>query len=277
MKTRFLTIVMLFCLGFVFSQNSQDEMEVRKINQAFDEAIKNADVAFYEKILASDYVSYAPDGTVKDRNQVLEEVKKQKSSPTYRISDIASKDVKVKMAGDLAIVTAAWDATSHNLDDKEPHKDQGHYMSIYEKRDGQWKLITEMVSEKPHTPEELQPLLEKASNQYDEAIKKGDKEAFAKLLADDYSSTNPQGRVGNRAEDIDMMFGPDLKLETISTEDKKFRVYRNSAVETGKYSVTGTHKGKKFSETGRYTSTWIFKDGKWQMVADHTSLIEPEK
>jgi len=39
---------------------------------------------------------------------------------------------------------------------------------------------------------------------------------------------------------------------------------------------TGTYNYKAFSETGRYTSTWIFKDGKWQMDTDHTSVI-PDK
>lgn len=273
MKNYFLTAGLLLCFAAVTAQNSQDEAEVRKLNQAFDEAIKNADVAFYERVLAPNYVSYSSDGTVKDRNQVLEEVKKQKSNPTYRISEIGSEDVNVKISGDLAVVTAEWSATSHSINDDKPHKDMGHYLAIYEKQNGRWQLISEMGSEKPHTPEELEPSLKEASEKYDQTFKNRDKDAFGKLLADDFSSTNPEGIIRSKDEDLAMMFSPDLKLENVSTKDKKFKIYENFAVETGQYNVSGTYKGEKFSESGRFTSTWMLKDGKWQMVADHVSLI----
>lgn len=277
MKNYFLAGLLVFSFACVFAQTSADEKEVLKINDAFDEAIKNGDVAFYERLLAPDYVSYGPDGSMKNRSQVLEEVKQQKTSPAYRFSKLGSDDEKVKVSGDLAVVTAKWNATTQSIEDDESHDDTGHYLSVYEKRDGRWQLISEMESEKPHTPEELEPALKEASNKYDEAIKKGDSIAFKKLLAEDYLSTNAQGEIHSREQDIAFMFDPDLKMENISTEDKKFRVYRNFAVETGQYNVNGTYKGEEFTESGRYTSTWRYKDGKWKMVADHTSDIQPEK
>lgn len=274
MKNYLFTSILVLCFAAGFGQNSSDEMEIRKLNEAFDKAIQNSDVAFYEQLLADDYVSYGPDGTVKTRKQVLEEVKKQKESPSYRISKIGSEDVDVKISGDLAVVTAKWNATTHAMEDDEPHQDTGHYISVFEKRNGSWQLISEMGSEKPHTPEELEPSLMKASKKYDESLKKRDREAFDKLLAEDYQSTDPSGKVSNREEDIAGMFDLELKLEGITTEEKKFRVYKNSAVETGKYRVTGSYKGESFTESGRYTTTWIYKDGKWQIVADHTSSID---
>ncbi|CAN5217740.1 hypothetical protein BH23BAC2_BH23BAC2_20160 [soil metagenome] len=271
MKNYVLPLVLMLCIASAFAQNSKDEMEVRKINEAFDVAIKNSDVAFYEGILAPDYVSYRSDGMVRNRSEVLEEVKKEKASPTYRLSEIGSDDVKVKLSGNLAVVTAKWNATTQSLEDNESHQDLGHYMAVYEKRNGRWLLISEMGNEKPHTPEELESSLKKASTMYEENIKNQNKEAFAKLLAKDYSSTNPEGEVRTSEQDIAMMFDADVKLENVSTQDKKFRVYDNFAVETGQYNVTGSYKGEKFTESGRYTSTWIFKNGKWQIVADHSS------
>lgn len=273
MKNYFLTAALLFYFVPLFSQTSTDEAEVKKVNAAYDEAIKNSDVAFYEQLLAEDYVSYGPEGT-KDRKQVLEELKKEKAKPTFRITKIGSDDVKVKLSGNLAVVTAKWNTTSQSMESEESHEDVGNYMAVYEKRDGRWKLISEIGVEKPHTPEEMKPSLVKASEKYDETIRKGDKEAFRKLLAVDYQSTNTSGKVSNSEEDIAMMFDPELELENINTQDKNFKVYRNSAVETGQYNVTGSYKGEKFTESGRYTTTWIYKDGKWQIVADHTSNID---
>jgi hypothetical protein len=72
------------------------------------------------------------------------------------------------------------------------------------------------------------------------------------------------------------MTSPDLVFTSGKGDDKKFRIHRHSAVETGRYTATGTYKGKPFSIIERYTATWIFKNGKWQMAADHASVI-PEK
>ncbi len=274
MKNYFLTAVLMFCFSFVFAQNPKDEQDVRKLNEQYDEAIKNTDVAFYERVLAPDYVSFETDGSIKNRNEVLEKVKKQKANPTYRISDIGSDDVKVKVSGNLAVVTAEWNVTTQSIEDDESHKDQGHYLAVYEKKKGNWQLISEMGSEKPHTPEELEPSLRKASDMYEENVRKQNKEAFAKLLAEDYLSTNPEGEVRTSEQDIAMMFDPKVKLENVSTQDKIFRVYRNFAVETGQYDVNGSYEGETFNESGRYTTTWMYKDGKWQIVADHSSHLK---
>lgn len=273
MKNHLLTAILLLGFSVAFAQNSKDEAEVRKLNEQFDNAIKNSDVAFYERVLAPDYVSLRTDGSVKTRKEVLDEVKAQKANPTYRITNIGSEDVDVKHSGNLAVVTAKWNTTSQSMEDDEPHNDTGRYIAVYEKQKGEWKLISEMGSETPHTPEELEPSLRKASDQYDEALRNRDREALEKLLADDFTATNPQGEVRNKKQDIEMTLNPDLKMESASTSDKKFRVYRNFAVETGKYNFTGSYKDNKFSESGLYTSTWMIKDGKWRLVADHVSYL----
>lgn len=276
MKNYVLPFVLALFVATAVAQNTNDEKDVRKLNEAFDVAIKEGDVAFYEKVLAPDYVSYRSDGTVRNRSEVLEEIKKEKANPTYRISKLGSDDVKVKISGNLAVVTAKWNATTQSLENDESHEDLGYYLAVYEKRDGKWLLISEMGSEQPHSAEDLESSLRKASNKYEENIKSGDKEAFAKLLADDYSSTNTEGQVRTREQDIAMMFDPNFELESVSTQDKKFRVYKNFGVETGQYNVSGSYEGEKFNESGRYTTTWIYKNGKWQIVADHTSRVGKE-
>ena len=50
-------------------------------------------------------------------------------------------------------------------------------------------------------------------------------------------------------------------------------ISNSSAVETGAYKAAGTYKGKAFDETGRYTTTWIWKNLRWQIIADHSSVV----
>ena len=263
------------CASITYAQNTKAEQEVLKINSDYDKAILAGDLAFHEKLLAPEFISYDPDGSLKNRTQVLERIKKQKAAPTFKPIAVTSNDVKVKVSGNLAVVTGESKNTSSSMEaDAVPHTNQGRYTVVFEKRDGRWLLISDHATQKTHTPEELEPELRKASDEFDKAFETKNTAMFEKLLADDYIHTNVNGQVRNRKDQIANMISPNLVFTSNKADDKKFRIYRNSAVETGRYTATGTYKGKPFSETGRYTSTWFYRNGKWQMAADHASIIQ---
>jgi uncharacterized protein (TIGR02246 family) len=280
MRTLSFNLMLLFVFfgaATSFAQNTRAEQEVLKVNSDYDKAILARDLSFHEKLLAPEFIAYNPDGSSKSRSEVLEGLKKQKAAPTFKTTAVTSDDVKVKVSGNLAVVTGAWKTTSSSMEaDAVPRTEQGRYTVVYEKRDGRWLLVTDHATEKTHTAEELEPGLRKASDDFDKAFEAKDGAMFERLLADDFTHTNVLGRVTNKKEEIAHMTSPDLVFTSNKAEDKKFRIHRNSAVETGRYSAAGTYKGKPFSETGRYTTTWFYKNGKWQMAADHASVI-PEK
>jgi hypothetical protein len=71
------------------------------------------------------------------------------------------------------------------------------------------------------------------------------------------------------------MTSPEMVIESTEISDQKVRVIGNgAAVETGTYKAKGSNKGKAFEESGRYTTTWVWRGGRWQIVADHTSAIK---
>ncbi|MBA3715387.1 MAG: nuclear transport factor 2 family protein [Pyrinomonadaceae bacterium] len=51
------------------------------------------------------------------------------------------------------------------------------------------------------------------------------------------------------------------------------RVYGDAAVVTGRWASKGTRKGKTFDDNERYTTVYVKRDGRWQIVSDHTSRI----
>jgi hypothetical protein len=53
-----------------------------KVNSDYDQAILKGDVSFHEKLLAPEFISYDPDGSSKNRSEVLEGLKKQKAAPS---------------------------------------------------------------------------------------------------------------------------------------------------------------------------------------------------
>lgn len=271
----FAALLTVLVAPFAFAQGGKAEQEIRKLIADFDRAVMQNDVAFFERTTAEDAVFVAWDGKVKTRAQVLAEIRKEVANPTYKMTANRSEGVRVRVMGDMAVVTAGWKSTTVGPESNPwpSHDDTGRYTTVFERRNGRWLVVADHVTENPHTPEEYEPELRKASQSYDAALKAGDAAAFGRLLADDYMYTNEKGATRNKAEDIAKMTSPDLKIESTVVDDKKFRIYRNTAVETGRYAVKGTHKGKPIAETGRYTTTWVRRDGRWQIVADHTSVI----
>ena len=122
----------------------------------------------------------------------------------------------------------------------------------------------------------LEAEVARAARAYDAAILKQDKVALSALYADEYIATNEHGKVRNKQQELNQVTSANLKFTSVESfdSDRRIKIYGNVAVETGRYGVTGTFKGSPFTEDGRYTTTWVKRSGRWQIVADHASLIE---
>ena len=115
----------------------------------------------------------------------------------------------------------------------------------------------------------------KSGLSYDELVKKGYISALDRVLADEYSYTARDGEVLGKKEDLQGYKNNRNILSAANLSDQSVRVLaRNVAVETGTIHYTGRNSGKPFDLRKRYTTTWIRRDGCWQIVADHTSKIE---
>lgn len=259
--------------------NNNDEQQIRDLIALYDEAAVKNDIGFFETNLASDYQIATSESSLATKEEQIQYMKEEIEKPSYKLISLKSDSVQVRFIGDAAVVTGKWLSTTQAIDDPNPvmHNDEGRYTSILEKRDGKWIMVSEQVSEKPHNKNELETQLKAASESYDTGLIAKDEAFFNELFAADYASTNTEGKVTTKADEIAQIISPDLVFITSKTEDKNFRIYRNMAVETGKYSSTGTYKGEPFSEIGRYTTTWLYRNGKWKIVADHTSPINDSK
>ena len=283
-----LKFIAVFIVTIIFSNcsenknngnNENDEQEIRDLLAQYDEAAMKNDIGFFEANLASDYHTSTSEGGFENKENILKYIKEDIEKPHYKMVSLKSDSIQVHFIGNAAIVSGKWLSTTQALDDPNPvmHNDEGRYTSILEKRDGKWMMVSEHVSDKPHNKSQLEKELKAASESYDAGLLAKDEAFFKDLFADDYASTNTEGKITTKTEDIAQIISPDLVFLTSKTEDKNFRIYRNTAVETGKFSSTGSYKGKPFSETGRYTTTWLYRDGKWRIVADHTSPMQDSK
>ena len=98
-----------------------------------------------------------------------------------------------------------------------------------------------------------------------------DATALDRLYADDFIGVGPSGTVRTKPQVIADFTSGTLKFQSITTDDIQVRVYGNTAVETGRSTMTGEDKGKTVPQDTRFTRVWVRQQGRWLLVANHYS------
>ena len=95
--------------------------------------------------------------------------------------------------------------------------------------------------------------------------------ALRRIYADDFVGIGPTGVVRNKAEVIADFTSHALTYQSITTAE--VRVYGNTAVETGRSTMVGQDRDKAVPRDNRFTRVWVMTAGRWQLVANHYSLM----
>ena len=125
------------------------------------------------------------------------------------------------------------------------------------------------------------------ANSAEQAIQRQDQEriraqigadtvALRRIYADDFSGIGPTGVVRNKAEVIADFRSHALTYQSITTAEVRVRVYGNTAVETGRSTMVGRDRNKAVPRDNRFTRVWVMTAGRWQLVANHYSLMTPQ-
>ena len=117
--------------------------------------------------------------------------------------------------------------------------------------------------------------IKKHEEDWAQATMKEGAAAVDQFEADDIISTDPSGRVTDKAQDKQDVSSGDLKFQSMELSDLKVHVYGNTAVATGANTLKGTYKGQDISGTYRFTDTWVKRNGKWQAVASQATKVQP--
>jgi ketosteroid isomerase-like protein len=113
----------------------------------------------------------------------------------------------------------------------------------------------------------------KLENAWSAAVINRDQAFLDRLCADEYISTSPDGLTADkRAEIVDLMSGR-FKWESAALSDMNVRVYGNAAVVTGLNTLKGIYGDQDISGPYRFTDVFVKRDGRWQVVATHTSRV----
>lgn len=99
-----------------------------------------------------------------------------------------------------------------------------------------------------------------------------------KIVADDFIGTSSSGKTGDKATLLAESKRDTNTYTSAVSSDMTVRIFApNVAVVTGIAKESGkTKAGKPFSNSYRFTDTWVERNGEWQCVAAHAMAL-PKK
>jgi ketosteroid isomerase-like protein len=97
--------------------------------------------------------------------------------------------------------------------------------------------------------------------------------AMEKILDPDFVLTDYDGAVLSKSQFLASVRDVSDQLTVEVSEDMKLHRHGDTVIVTGATHEKGTNKGKHYEHRGRFTDTWILKNGEWLCVASHLGLL----
>jgi hypothetical protein len=102
----------------------------------------------------------------------------------------------------------------------------------------------------------------------------GDRAFIERVLAPEWSVTQADGSILTRANVLCSAFETDgLRVKSMVVDEVAVRLFGTTAVVRGRTAATGTDKDLAFNVRMRFTDVFLKRDGEWQAVASHASLV----
>src|SRR3954453_7585996 len=113
--------------------NAQRDPEtLTALNRDFTASVQNGDVKRFEEILADDFMTSTPDGSLLDKAEFL-----VMTAQPVTISGLVAEDVRIRLLGDFAIIHGRFNSRSAGGEQR-----RGRYTDNWARRDGAWVAVS---------------------------------------------------------------------------------------------------------------------------------------
>lgn len=101
----------------------------------------------------------------------------------------------------------------------------------------------------------------------------GDRAMIERIIAPEWRSTGPDGRVTDRARVLADVFETRVhRIRRVEIDEVRVQVFGDAAVLTGRTHGVGDFAGTPYDVIIRFTDTLVRRNEQWQAVASHASL-----
>ena len=126
-----------------------------------------------------------------------------------------------------------------------------------------------LLAQQPTAEQQIQ----EASKVYEQALTQKNEPLLKSILADNFILTTASGKVLTKKDMMLNLSKEGTKYDKFESSEVKISILNEAAIETGKVHTVGIRDGKKIAETTRYTDFWVKIQGKWLLLAEHSSFI----
>ena len=106
-----------------------------------------------------------------------------------------------------------------------------------------------------------------------EAERQGDVPALEELIAADYAGHDPFGRPQDRHGVMRAYADGHVRLTALRQRDLRARVIGEAGVVTGVSALEGRQAEESFAFTLRFLDVYVWRDGRWQLVASQDTRL----
>ncbi|HLH36665.1 MAG TPA: nuclear transport factor 2 family protein [Alloacidobacterium sp.] len=110
--------------------------EIEALEMQWRQAQLNNDVAVMDRLLADDYIGISASGIIETKPEALA----LRRAGTLHITELDLNDLKIRIYGDTAVVTSRADLQGTN--GASDISGKYRYTRVYNKRYGQWKIVS---------------------------------------------------------------------------------------------------------------------------------------
>ena len=111
---------------------------------------------------------------------------------------------------------------------------------------------------------------------YEKAILASDTVALKRLWAEDYTFINAQGVLATREQRLaNFRSGATNVVEALNQREITARVYGDNAVVQQLFTLRGRFGGRETNTEVRCSFVWLWRAGRWQMVANQLTPVVP--
>ena len=288
-STSFLLIILAIlmfncqCTNISPSAIKAEEDKIKSLDKEWVAAIKAKDI---DKICSF----YSPDAISMDQDfpssigiEAIRKANEKWLSDTLiskTVGESIVDAVEVSSSGDMA-----WDRGPINYmmnTSDGPVEFVGKWINIWRKIGGQWKVVAVIANNDkplnaPITSVTINEQFTQIESEWNKAVYNKDAEALDLLYAEEYTYTDPTGKVYNKQQDISEVTSGNYKPQALAVlSDIKVNSYGNIAVVKGLNTSKATLNGKDISGTYRFVDVFVMRDGRWQCISTQSSIL-PKK
>jgi ketosteroid isomerase-like protein len=110
--------------------------QIESLEMTWRQAVVDNNIQAIDHLLADDYVGITANGTIEDKSQAIA----QRKAGTVRVTMLNLDDLKIRLYGDIAVVTSIADVQGVN--GERDISGKYRYTRVYNRRLGEWKIVS---------------------------------------------------------------------------------------------------------------------------------------